>query len=132
MYDLQHQSNRAVCLGIEGQPGPDNGKGAVMFKRLFTAAAVFGTAALAPPEAEAQSACLARDDLVKQLSERWEEAPVGRGLQSAGQLLEIWASLKSGTYTVFVTRADGVSCIVASGQHWNSFTPAMVPEGVLG
>jgi hypothetical protein len=103
-----------------------------MFKRLFTAAAAFGVAALAPPMAEAQSNCLQRDDLIKHLSDRWEEAPVGRGLQSADQLLEVWASLESGTYTVFVTRPDGVSCILASGRNWNSFAVAMVPKGILG
>ncbi len=103
-----------------------------MFKRLFTAAAAFGVAALAPPVAEAQSTCLEREDLVKQLTERWEEVPVGRGLQSADQLLEIWASLKSGTYTVFITRANGVSCIIASGQNWSSFELAMAPMGILG
>lgn len=103
-----------------------------MFKRLLAAAAVFGAAALAPPEAEAQATCLARDDLIKQLSERWKEAPVGRGLQSADQLLEVWASPESGTYTVFITRADGVSCIIATGQNWNSFELAMAPKGILG
>lgn len=132
MYGWQLQSSRAARHGVEPQPGPDKGKGAVMFKRLFAAAAVFGAAALAPPVAVAQSNCLARDDLVRQLKERWEEAPVGRGLQSADQLLEVWASPASGTYTVFVTRADGMSCIVATGQNWHSFELAMAPKGILG
>ena len=102
-----------------------------MFKRQFAMAVIFGAAALAPPAA-AQSACLAREALTKQLSETYDEAPVGRGLQSASQLLEIWASKESGSYTVFITHADGRSCVVASGQNWSSAVTTAVVDGVLG
>ncbi len=103
-----------------------------MKERLIPAAAVFCAFALTTPASSEQPTCMARELLVEQLSERYEEAPVGRGLQSASQLLEVWASIETGTYTVFVTRPDGLSCVVATGQNWNTFQVAAAPDGVLG
>ncbi|KAA0913260.1 hypothetical protein [Aquicoccus porphyridii] len=104
-----------------------------MFKRLFSAAIIFGAAALAPPSpALAQiAACLPRDVLVTRLEERHKEHLAGGGLQSPQRLIEIWASEETGSFTVFVTRPNGISCILATGQHWRGPDPAK-PGGVGG
>lgn len=104
-----------------------------MFKRLCSTAIIFGAAALAPPEpAQAQAlTCLPREALIERLAARYNEELAGGGLQSPQQLLEVWASGETGSFTVFVTRPDGMSCIVATGQNWND-GPARVPEGVAG
>ena len=52
-------------------------------------------------------------------------------MQSAQQLLEIWASDQTGSFTVFVTRLDGLSCVIATGQNWQDALPTH-PEGVAG
>ncbi|MFU8776107.1 MAG: hypothetical protein ACNA7M_00360 [Roseovarius sp.] len=103
-----------------------------MFKRLCSTALIFGAAALAPPPAHAQAmTCLPRADLVAALEERYNEHLAGGGMQSPQQLLEIWSSDQTGSFTVFVTRPDGVSCVVATGQHWND-APPRLSEGVAG
>lgn len=106
-----------------------------MFKRLCSTAIIFGAAALAPPlatSAQAQGmACLPRTALVERLEGRYKEHLAGGGLQNPQQLIEVWASSETGSFTVFVTRPDGVSCIVATGQHWTGATTA-APEGVAG
>ncbi|WP_294609562.1 hypothetical protein [Roseovarius sp.] len=104
-----------------------------MFKRLCSTALIFGAAALAPPQpAHAQGlACLARDALVEQLEGRYREHLTGGGLQNPQQLLEVWTSSESGSFTVFITRPDGVSCIVATGRHWNAATQTRL-DGVAG
>lgn len=104
-----------------------------MFKRLCSTAIIFGAAALAPPQsAQAQTmTCLPRAALVERLEGRYNEHPAGGGLQNPQQLLEVWASDESGSFTVFVTRPDGVSCIVATGQNWTGPRMAEV-EGVAG
>lgn len=103
-----------------------------MFKRLCSTALIFGAAALAPPSAYAQvMPCLPRADLVERLEGRYDERLVGGGLQSPQQLLEVWASDQTGSFTVFVTRPSGKSCVIATGQHWNEATPAD-PEEVGG
>ena len=54
-----------------------------MYKRLFTAAIIFGTAALAPPAlAQSPTMCLERSQLTEVLQETYHETPRGAGLQS--------------------------------------------------
>lgn len=113
-----------------------------MFKRLFSAAVIFGLASTAPPLAtavHAQSAvqgapvtCAPRDALVERLSGRYDEQRTGAGLQNSRQMLEVWSSSDTGTWTVLITRADGVSCIVATGTNWLDDEPTMARMGVPG
>ena len=42
------------------------------------------------------------------------------GLQSNGALIQVFASKDGMTWTIISTRPDGVSCIVALGQHWEA------------
>lgn len=101
-----------------------------MFKRLFGAAVIFGAAALAPP-VSAQSAqtatCLPRDLITDTLSSTYGERLTGGGLQTASQLLEIWSS-DSGSFTLLMTRADGISCVIATGQNWHGPAPAIIRD----
>lgn len=103
-----------------------------MFKRTITSALIFGAAAIAPPSfAHAQSAqCMPRDALVERLQSKYGESLNGGGLQSSSQLLEVWSSEKSGSFTVFITQPNGLSCVVATGQNWNSNTTMATAEGI--
>ena len=92
-----------------------------MFKRLISAALIFGAAALAPPaQAQNRALCMSRDSLIETLEGRYAEALTGGGLQSAGQLLEVWSSADTGSFTVFITYPNGMSCIMASGENWHN------------
>ncbi|WP_428927274.1 hypothetical protein [Marinibacterium sp. SX1] len=102
-----------------------------MFKRTLAMAVVFGVAALAPPVLAQQSPrCLPRDVLVQTLESKYSESLTGGGMQNAQQLVEIWSS-QSGSFTVFVTRADGFACIMATGQGWHTALVETV-EGIAG
>ena len=100
-----------------------------MFKRLVSTALVFGLAALAPPAIAQGLRCLPRDALIDQLKKDFGEELTGGGLQSETQLLEVWTSDRSGSFTVFVTQPTGISCIVATGDNWNS-APLPAKEGL--
>jgi hypothetical protein len=103
-----------------------------MFKRLFSAALVLGAAALAPPVlAQSTTTCMPRSVLTQQLTQKYNESLTGGGLQNPQQLLEIWSSPETGSFTVFITRANGLSCVVATGQNWQSNVVAAL-EGVAG
>jgi hypothetical protein len=102
-----------------------------MFKRLLSTALVFGAAALAPPAPAQTVQCLQREALVEKLTTTYHEEMTGGGLQNPQQLLEVWSSDSTGSFTVFITRPDGVSCILASGLYWNSVTSAR-HDGVNG
>lgn len=87
--------------------------------------------ALSSSPALAQSACFKRDTLVSTLSTKYSEAPTGGGMQNQSQVIEVWTSPNSGSFTIFVTQANGVSCVVATGKHWQSMAPVR-EEGVAG
>ncbi|MEM8786921.1 MAG: hypothetical protein AAGE76_01525 [Pseudomonadota bacterium] len=92
-----------------------------MFKRILSAAMIFGVAAIAPP-AEAQNApgravCGDRTTIAARLTQRFGETLASTGL-TKGQLVEVWRSPTKGNWTVLMTRPNGVSCIMASGRFW--------------
>lgn len=70
----------------------------------------------------APTACATRAPLVERLAERYSESRVGVGLQNASQMLEVYASPETGTWTILITWADGLSCIVATGTNWFNMT----------
>lgn len=103
-----------------------------MFKRLMCTSLIFGMAAVAPPAAQAAT-CATRDSVVKSLQSKYSEALTAGGLQMAAgaqTVMEIWSSADTGTYTVLLTNANGISCIVAAGTDFFKAVPiAVVSEG---
>lgn len=101
-----------------------------MFKRLLGLSLLFGMAATAPP-AMATPNCGLRDTVIHQLRTKYSEQLTVGGLQKVQgmqALMEIWASEKTGTFTVLMTNADGVSCIVAAGTDYFEAVPRTVPD----
>ncbi len=95
-----------------------------MFKRLMGIGITFGMAALTSPAA-AQS-CAARDAVIGKLQEKYAEQLTAGGLQlmhRGPSMIELWASAETGTFTVLLTDANGVSCIVAAGTDYFQATP---------
>lgn len=93
---------------------------------LFTSSLVIACGVFAAPlVAQAQQGgvrmpCHNAAEIAKQLSSRYEEAPVAFGLQSNGNLLQVYASEEKSTWTVVSTTPNGMSCIVAAGKRWES------------
>ena len=88
-----------------------------MFKRTVTAALIFGTLALAPP-VQARTICAERTGIVERLKSGFHESYQGAGLQNATSLVEIWSSEETGSWTMLLSKADGTSCVIASGMNW--------------
>ncbi|MEX3316463.1 hypothetical protein [Sulfitobacter sp. PS-8MA] len=101
-----------------------------MYKRILTAALLFGMACTGPP-VWAQS-CAPRTALVTRLEAAYGETLSARGLQSGQSLIEIFASPKSGSFTVLMSRPDGISCILSTGTHWMVEPGLPEKEGVTG
>lgn len=85
--------------------------------------------ALAPTIIHAQSNCAPRDAVVDRLEMNYGEAFSGGGLRNAESVLEVWLSQEKGTWTILMTRSDGVSCIMATGTNWRDGlkTPTGIP-----
>ena len=90
-----------------------------MFKALIFASVLLGIAQTTLP-VQARTVCNTRANLVTQLTEKFGEVSHGVGMQSASQVIEVWSSKKTGSWTIMASRADGVSCIVATGQNWTA------------
>ncbi len=83
----------------------------------FALACPFAAPALADNAAGA-APCAPRDQIVTQLEKKYGETRRGAGLQNRGSVTEVFASAETGTWTILVTRPDGVSCAVAAGEAW--------------
>lgn len=78
---------------------------------------------LGSPGANAQVAlgpaiCMPRDALADLLSSRYNEVQVAQGIQGQGSLLEVFVGPDGETWTIIVTRADGLSCATLWGKDW--------------
>ncbi len=52
---------------------------------------------------------------------------LGRGMRGPDALLEVWIAPSSGDWTLVQTYANGTSCIVAMGEHWQELAPNADP-----
>ncbi len=70
-----------------------------------------------PAMAQETAPCVKRADFLSHLSSNYDEAPIALGLTASGRVLEVVAS-EGGSWTIIVTMPNGVSCGIASGEHW--------------
>ena len=98
-----------------------------MLRSMLAALVVIG---FSLPASAQQSVCGKRGDILKQLSIRYSEAPAAMGLSSTGGMLEVLTSPAGGSWTIVMTMPNGVSCLVAAGENWESVKPFVVGSGV--
>jgi hypothetical protein len=51
----------------------------------------------------------------------------GQGVRSSAALIEVWIAPDTGDWTLVQTYPNGTSCIMAAGEHWQSFEPSEDP-----
>jgi hypothetical protein len=73
--------------------------------------------------AQAQQVCATRADLVKMLGEKYKEQPSGQGLVGDRAMLEVYVS-DNGTFTIVSSYPNGVACIIAAGNSWETMERA--------
>ena len=87
-----------------------------MARQLLIAAALV----LLSSAAVAQNICAPRDDVVKRLWAKWQEAQITVAMINDGRLLEIFVSEK-GSWTAIISDPNGQSCVASAGQEWTTF-----------
>lgn len=73
------------------------------------------------------SNCADRNLVVERLQSKYQEVLAAGGIQKAATnnaVVEVWASPETGTFTVLLTKANGVTCIMATGTDWHQTTLA--------
>lgn len=74
-----------------------------------------------PAGAYARMSDLSCDDsarLAITLTEEWGAERQGGGLRDPDTFLEVWVTARNGEWLIVQTYANGTSCIVAMGEHW--------------
>ncbi len=99
-------------------------------KRLLTAVIATGAVlALTTVTATAQQQqgrnCAPRDAVVDRLASGYGESRQSMGLGANNQVVEVFASSKTGTWTITVTMPNGLTCLVASGQAFEELAEAL-------
>jgi hypothetical protein len=91
----------------------------------------FGFAALiaATDIAHAQSNCAPREVVVERLASGYGETRQSIGLAANNAVLEVFASLETGTWTIVVTTPGGPTCLVASGAAFENLAEDLPKPG---
>lgn len=101
-----------------------------MYKRFFiTSALILGMAAAAPPVQAQSMACGARADIVASLDGKYGETRRGGGLSGTTAVIELYASEKTGTWTILRTGVNGLSCVLAVGEGWQADVKPVAAAG---
>lgn len=89
---------------------------------MLLSAAASMAAFLLPQSAAAQVLCGERAAVLAGLAERFAEQPAAAGLAANGQVVELLVA-PDGSWTLLLSRPDGVSCLIGGGVGW---APAVV------
>ncbi|MDJ0630774.1 MAG: hypothetical protein QNJ44_21130 [Rhodobacter sp.] len=74
--------------------------------------------------------CADRDRVVERLASGFGETRQSIGLGANNAVIEVFASLETGTWTITVTSPAGLTCLVASGQAFETVTEDLTPTGL--
>lgn len=77
-------------------------------------------ASMAGPGLAEGAACAPRDVVVQRLADAYGETRRSMGLAAHGAVVEVFASDSSGSWTITVTGTDGITCLIAAGQAFES------------
>ena len=64
--------------------------------------------------------CAMRQHVIDRLASAYGETRQSIGLGANNQVVEMFASTETGTWTITVTTPNGLTCLVASGQAYES------------
>ncbi len=74
--------------------------------------------------------CAQRDTVLTRLNSKYGESRQSIGMAPKGRVVEVFASHETGTWTITVTMPNGMTCLVASGQSFESLDEPIAPAGI--
>lgn len=83
-------------------------------------------AGVAVPSAQAQMVCGTRDNIIAQLEKKYGETRRSVGVQQGRGVIEVYASVETGSWTILVTDTRGKSCLMAAGEAFQAEEVAKV------
>ncbi len=82
-----------------------------------------------PAASSAQPQCAPRAVVLERLASGFGETRQSVGLAQGSQVVEVFASEDTGSWTITVTLPNGTTCLVAAGQAFERVTEALPPDG---
>lgn len=87
--------------------------------------------AILPTATLAQDQCGPIEGVLSFLAQEYGELAIGGGLTPAGSLMQVLTNPDTGTWTFVRITADGVACLLASGEAWVTLAGERPPQGTL-
>lgn len=98
----------------------------MMQRTLILASMAFMGMLLTAQFAPAQTRnCAPRDMVIERLAAGYSESRQILAMNAQNGVLEVFASTETGTWTITVTHAGGLTCIVAAGEHYQYVAEAL-------
>ena len=93
--------------------------------KFLTAALLAAGASLAvsTTAAQAQMQCHQHKEVLGKFADTYKEAPVAGGLTQDGRLLQVLSSGDDGTWTIVLSKPDGMTCVIMAGEAWRKLDP---------
>lgn len=101
-----------------------------MQRQFFALSLGLGAMILATGHAFAeQKQCATRDKVIERLASAYGESRQSIGLAANNSVIEVFASSETGSWTITVTTPAGKTCLVASGQSFETTPGDLTPTG---
>ncbi len=114
MRDIQPKTSRTqIPTGSTSRLGPG------AYGLAVIAAAFLFTAILGGSPASAQAVCGDHGEILAKLQKFHSETPRAIAVSADGRLLEVVVSA-TGTWSILITRPNRRTCVVATGDSWES------------
>lgn len=98
-----------------------------MKPQIVTLGLLVGAAFVAGAAKAETLVCAERAMIVERLAAQYGETRQAIGLASASQVVEVFASDETGSWTITVTRPDGTTCLMAAGKHYEALDEELMP-----
>jgi hypothetical protein len=82
-----------------------------------------------PAAAQGAPQCAPRAAVVAQLAQKYSETRRSIGIAANNTVMEVYAAEETGTWTITVTTAQGMTCLVASGQGFEAVVEELPAKG---
>ena len=79
--------------------------------------------------AQSSRNCGERAQVVQRLVEGYGETRRSLGPGANNTIIEVFASVGTGTWTIIVTLPSGITCLVAAGQAYEEINEDLAPDG---
>lgn len=99
-----------------------------MKEKLIALSFGFVALILATQNAHAAPTCAPRAQILDQLTTRYSEARQSIGIAANNSVVEIFASA-SGSWTIIATMTTGETCLIASGESYETLKESLPAQG---